>query len=120
MTKTRILPNIRRYGMWCMTAGLLSLVVMFPVQASTPTQAVDITKMAYSPGNLTVKPGTKVTWTNRDQIPHTVTSKDKGGVLSSQGLDTGESYSYTFTHPGDYAYFCAVHPFMVGIVHVHN
>jgi amicyanin len=103
-----------------MTAVLLSLVVMFPVQASTPTQTVDIAKMAYSPGDLTVKPGTKVTWTNRDQIPHTVTSKDKGGVLSSQGLDTGESYSYTFTHPGDYAYFCAVHPFMLGMVHVRN
>jgi plastocyanin len=118
MTKTRILANVRRYGMWCKTAGLLSLVVMFPVQASTPTWTVDITKMAFSPADMTVTSGTKVIWTNRDQIPHTVTSKDKGGVLSSKGLDTGDSYSYTFTHPGDYAYFCTVHPFMMGVVHV--
>jgi plastocyanin len=118
MTKTRILANVRRYGMWCTTASLLSLVVMFPVQASTRTWTVDITKMAFSPADMTVTPGTKVIWTNHDQIPHTVTSKDKGGVLSSKGLDTGDSYSYTFTHPGDYAYFCTVHPFMMGVVHV--
>lgn len=118
MTKTRTLATVQRYGMWCMTAWLLSLTVMLPLQASTPTQAVEITRMAFSPGGMTVKPGTTVTWTNRDQVPHTVTSRDKGGVLSSQGLDTGDSYSYTFADPGDYAYFCAVHPFMTGVVHV--
>ncbi|MBB6187943.1 cupredoxin family copper-binding protein [Rhodanobacter sp. MP7CTX1] len=118
MKKTMTLPNIRRYGMSCMTACLWLLSATFSVQASTPTQGVDISKMAFRPGDMTVKPGTKVTWTNRDQIPHTVTSKDKGGVLTSQGLDTGDSYSYTFTQPGDYVYFCTVHPFMIGVVHV--
>lgn len=119
MTKNRILANVRRYGMWWVTAWLLSFTVMFPLEASTtPAQVVEITKMAFSPGVMTVEPGTRVTWINRDQIPHTVTSRDKGGALSSQGLDTGDSYSYTFTHPGDYAYFCAVHPFMMGVVHV--
>ena len=118
MTKTRILATARRYGMGCMTVWLLSFGVMTPVPASTPAQAVQITHMAFSPGEITVKPGTEVTWTNRDQVPHTVTSKDKGGVLASQGLDTGDTYSYTFTLAGDYAYYCTVHPFMMGVVHV--
>ena len=101
-----------------MMVCLLSFGVMTSVQASTSTQAVEITHMAFSPGEITVKPGTEVTWTNRDQVPHTVTSKDKGGVLASQGMDTSDSYSYTFTRTGDYAYYCTVHPFMMGVVHV--
>ena len=120
MTKSKMLANLRRYGMRCTTAWLWSLVMLFPAQASTSTQTVEITKMAFGSGELTVKPGTRVTWTNRDQVPHTVTSKDKGGVLASQGLDTGDSYSYTFTRAGDYAYHCTVHPFMTGVVHVHE
>ncbi|MFC5526222.1 cupredoxin family copper-binding protein [Rhodanobacter ginsengisoli] len=118
MTKNSILANAKRYGIWWVTAWLLSFTIVCPTEASTPPQVVEIIRMAFSPGDMTVRLGTRVTWINRDQIPHTVTSRDKGGVLSSQGLDTGDSYSYTFTRPGDYAYFCAVHPFMKGVVHV--
>lgn len=118
MMETRIFAKVRQDGMRYIAVWLLLFGVMTSAQASTSAQAVEITNMAFSPGDLTVKPGTKVTWTNQDQVPHTVTSKDKGGALSSQGLDTDDSYSYTFTRAGDYAYYCTVHPFMMGVVHV--
>lgn len=78
---------------------------------------VDIVKFSYSPASITVEPGTRVTWTNRDQTPHTVTGRhDK--TPSSPALDTDDSYSYTFTKPGDFEYYCSLHPFMTGVVHV--
>jgi plastocyanin len=59
--------------------------------------------------------GTKVTWTNHDSTPHTVTSADKR-FDSSSGLDTNDQYSYVFDKPGTYEYFCSLHPMMVGKV----
>jgi len=109
--------KLRRYGVGCAMAGLLSFGGLAPAWAAS-IQTVDITRFAYGPAEITIKPGTQVTWINHDQIPHTVTSKDKGGVLASQALDTDDRYSYTFTKVGDYAYYCTVHPFMTGMVHV--
>ena len=86
-----------------------------PAAAQAPA-VVDITKFAYEPREITVAPGTTIRWTNRDETPHTVT--DKGGELASAGLDTGDRYEHTFRTEGDYPYYCAVHPFMTGIVHV--
>ena len=63
-----------------------------------------------------VKVGTKVTWTNEDTDAHTVTSLNSVGPLSSQALNTGQSYTYTFTKPGTYKYFCSIHPHMVGTI----
>jgi plastocyanin len=65
---------------------------------------------------VTVAPGTRIAWTNRDEVPHTVVSKDK--ALASKGLDTGDSFEYAFAAEGDYSYYCSVHPFMTGVVHV--
>jgi len=61
-----------------------------------------------------VEVGTTVTWTNRDDIPHTVVSDEK--VFKSKVLDTDEKFSFTFTKPGTYGYFCSVHPKMTGKV----
>lgn len=77
---------------------------------------VSITKFAFAPRELTVAPGTKVVWTNRDEAPHTVTGHDK--TFGSKGLDTNDTFEHTFTSEGDFAYICAVHPFMTGTVHV--
>ena len=77
---------------------------------------VAITKFAYAPQEITIVPGTTVVWANRDEIPHTVT--DKSGELSSPGLDTDDRYEHAFAREGDYPYYCAVHPFMTGTVHV--
>lgn len=76
---------------------------------------VNIFNYKFDPETLTVPAGTTVTWTNKDEIPHTVASSDKT-FQGSGGLDTGDSYSYTFTKPGTYSYYCTLHPFMKGKV----
>jgi plastocyanin len=82
------------------------------------TVTVDITKFAFTPKEVTIKPGTTVVWVNHDEVPHTATSADK--TLASKALDTDDRYEHTFDSEGDVAYFCAVHPFMTGVVHVHR
>lgn len=79
---------------------------------------VDIAKFAFAPKDITVAPGTKIVWTNRDEAPHTVVSTDKSFV--SKGLDTDDRFEQTFSREGDFAYVCSVHPFMTGVVHVHK
>jgi plastocyanin len=80
--------------------------------------AVAITNFTFAPAALTVKVGTTVTWTNKDGDAHTVTSQGSGGPLKSAALDTGGTYSFTFTTPGTYAYLCTIHPFMTATVTV--
>jgi plastocyanin len=75
---------------------------------------VKIDNFSFGPAALTVAAGTTVTWTNRDDIPHTVVSDDK--AFKSKVLDTDEKFSYTFAKPGTYPYFCSVHPKMTGKV----
>ncbi len=83
--------------------------------ASAPA-IVEIHNMKFNPATLTVAAGTKVTWVNEDNSPHTVT--DKGKVFRSAGLDTKDSFSYTFASPGEFTYFCTIHPMMVGKIFV--
>ena len=71
-----------------------------------------IDNFSFGPQTLTVPVGTTVTWTNRDDIPHTIVSTD--GVFKSKVRDTDESFSYTFTKAGTYTYFCSIHPKMTG------
>lgn len=78
--------------------------------------AVQIDNFDFAPMTLTVAIGTTVTWTNHDDIPHTVVSADNPAVFKSPPLDTDDAYSFTFTIPGAYKYFCSVHPKMVGMV----
>jgi plastocyanin len=84
--------------------------------AAPPATAVDIKKFAFAPKEITVAPGTKIIWTNRDETPHTVTSTDKS--FASKGLDGDDQFEHTFTSEGDFSYFCTVHPFMTAVVHV--
>lgn len=84
-------------------------------KAQQPNAAdVKIDNFSFAPVTLTVGVGTTVTWTNRDDIPHTVVSDDK--VFKSKVMDTDEKFSYTFSKPGTYPYFCSVHPKMTGTV----
>ena len=83
-------------------------------QAQASTAEVKIDNFSFGPSALTVAVGTTVTWTNRDDIPHTVVSDDK--VFKSKVLDTDEKFSFTFSKPGTYAYFCSIHPKMTGKV----
>ena len=73
--------------------------------------AVKIDNFTFSPVTLTVPVGSTVRWTNHDDIPHTVVSDDKTS-FKSKALDTDDSFSYTFTKPGTYLYFCSIHPKM--------
>lgn len=83
-----------------------------PVAGTT----VSITNFAFTPATLTVKVGDTVTWTNRDEEPHTVVADD--GSFHSPGMDANATYSYTFTKIGNVDYICSIHPFMHGTVTV--
>ncbi|MEV7780860.1 cupredoxin family copper-binding protein [Kitasatospora sp. NPDC088351] len=109
------------------TGGTVSAPAVTPSVSPTSSQpsvpaaanAVTIKNFAFSPATLTVKAGTTVTWTNTDSDAHTVTSKQgSGGPLQSAALATNDTYSYTFTAPGTYAYYCTIHPFMTATVEV--
>jgi plastocyanin len=104
-------------------AGILSLVGSFVLghgartgapPASPNANEIVIQNFAFEPATLTVKAGTKVTWINRDDDPHTATAVDK--KFNSKTLDTGDQFSMEFTQPGIYKYYCALHPRMTGEV----
>ncbi|MGE5814379.1 MAG: cupredoxin family copper-binding protein [Acidobacteriota bacterium] len=105
--------------LWALGLGFAVLgVAAGPVVASaqpTPaTMEVKIDNFSFGPTELTVAVGTTVTWTNRDDIPHTVVSTDK--VFKSKVLDTDEKFSFTFGTAGTFPYFCSIHPKMTGKV----
>jgi Icc protein len=75
---------------------------------------VFIDNFSFSPASLTVPVGTKVTWTNKDDVPHTVVSNDK--VFSSKALDTDDKFSFTFDKAGTFDYYCSIHPRMTAKV----
>lgn len=83
-------------------------------QPSAANAEVKIDNFSFGPQTVTVPVGATVTWTNRDDIPHTVVSTD--GVFKSKVRDTEEQFSYTFTKAGTYPYYCSVHPKMTGTV----
>ena len=83
--------------------------------AQTSSSAVEIHNFTFTPQTSTVKAGTTVTWTNKDDTPHGIASANNA-FKKSQALDTDDSYSFTFATPGTYAYFCYVHPFMKGTI----
>ncbi len=75
---------------------------------------VKIDNFSFAPNTITVPVGTEIRWINRDDIPHTVVSDDKS--FKSKALDTDEQFTYTFTKPGTYKYFCSIHPKMTAEV----
>src|ERR1700691_2948613 len=82
-------------------------------QEKAPAGAVvEIDNFSFAPAAVTVPVGTTVTWTNRDDIPHTVVSTDD--VFKSKALDTDDKFSFVFSRPGTYSYFCSLHPKMTG------
>src|ERR1700688_1113927 len=87
---------------------------MVNAQQKPETTEVKIDNFSFGPGTLTVPVGTTVTWTNRDDIPHTAVSTE--GAFKSKVMDTDEKFSYTFTKAGTYPYFCSIHPKMTGKV----
>jgi plastocyanin len=103
------------------TVGFILMAGTRKIQAADPGDPppggieVKIDNFSFGPMTMTVAAGTTVTWTNEDDVPHTVVSEDKT-TFKSKALDTGEHFSYTFTKAGKYPYFCSVHPKMVAEV----
>lgn len=79
------------------------------------TDAVTITDYAFTAKTITVKKGSAVTWTNKGAVQHTITG-DSDNTIHSQPLNTGDTYTYTFSATGTYAYHCSFHAGMTGTV----
>jgi len=94
--------------------GAALACVIAPSVAQNTVVPVTIDNFVFEPARLTIKAGTTVTWTNRDDIPHTVAAKDR--AFKSKVMDTDETYSFTFTTPGEYTYFCSLHPHMTATI----
>jgi amicyanin len=91
----------------------LAAAGLAPVVAAGDT-TVKIDNYVFGPADVTVKAGTTVTWINDDDIPHTVVATGK--AFRSKALDTDDKFSFTFTTPGSYEYFCSLHPYMKATV----
>jgi len=81
-------------------------------QHKTQSVEVKVDNFTFAPETITVPANATVIWLNRDDVPHVIASTD--GLFRSKALDTDDKYAFTFTKPGTYSYFCAVHPKMVG------
>ena len=79
---------------------------------------IEIKKFAFEPKEITVAPGTKIVWINRDETPHQIKAGD--GSFVSKAMDTDDQHEQVFAKEGDFSYVCTLHPFMTGIVHVHK
>ena len=97
---------------------LLSILAAAPARsanASTkPAVEISVDNFTFGPAEITVPANSTITWVNHDDVPHVIASTD--GLFRSKALDTDDKFSFTFARPGTYAYFCAMHPRMVGKV----
>lgn len=91
-----------------LACGLLGTAVSW----SQEIQSIKIDNFTFSPGKITVTKGTEVTWTNRDDIPHSIVMTAIG--VRSKPLDTDGSFAYRFNKAGTFSYICGLHPQMHG------
>ena len=108
-----------RFHALAIAAAIVTMTAMYGTSAharqSNPapkTVAIEIDNFKFGIVSLETAVGTTVTWTNRDDVPHTVVSTTK--VFKSPPLDTGEAFSYTFKEAGTFEYYCSMHPRMTG------
>ncbi|WEK49177.1 MAG: cupredoxin family copper-binding protein [Candidatus Kaistia colombiensis] len=112
-------PSPTQHRAHLVAAGLLALSWLAAApeaSAAGPTATVQIENFTFTPAQLSIEAGTTVTWINHDDIPHLVAASDK--AFRSPPLDTDESFSFTFSTPGTFDYFCALHPRMTGTIQV--
>jgi plastocyanin len=96
--------------------SMAALLVFAPAASAQDDMTVSIQDFSFNPGQITVAPGTTVTWTNEGPSPHTTTADD--GSWDSGTLQQGEDFSFTFDEPGTYTYHCTIHPDMTASVKV--
>ena len=99
-----------RNGVAVLAATALFAGLSFGARADEAKVGID--NFAFTPDTLNVKPGTTVTFENHDDIPHLIVAVD--GKYRSKALDTNDKFTFTFDKPGEYAYFCGLHPHMKG------
>jgi plastocyanin len=95
-------------------AALMTSPATVSAFAAEPGQ-VTIDNFSFNPATITVKPGETITWVNQDDIPHNV-RESAAGKFKCGVMDTGEKCTVTFKDAGEFKYFCALHPHMVGTV----
>ena len=100
------------FGFNCARAALVAVALIGASAVKAADMPVGIDNFVFTPTETQVSVGTTVVWTNNDDIPHTVVDGDH--KWKSSALDTGDKFSHTFTEPGTYEYFCALHPHMTG------
>ncbi|HUK58200.1 MAG TPA: cupredoxin family copper-binding protein [Stellaceae bacterium] len=110
----RIVLGLLAVAALMLVAG--ELLLSGSVAAATEQVSVAIDNFAFGPATITVKRGTKVTWTNKDDEPHTVVAAGDDKLWRSPPLDTDDSFSFVFDKAGTYKYFCTIHPRMQGTV----
>jgi plastocyanin len=94
-----------------LTAAKKSIVAENSGDKPVAGAAIKIDNFSFGPATITIPAGSTVTWTNNDDVPHVVTSDDNK-MFKSKALDTDDHFSFTFTKPGTYNYYCAIHPKM--------
>jgi plastocyanin len=102
--------------LYLLTLSMATLLISASAASAQEEMTVSIQDFFFEPDQLTVAPGTTVTWVNDGQTPHTSTADD--GTWDSGTLQPGESFSFTFDEPGTYSYLCEIHPEMTGTVDV--
>jgi len=95
---------------------MVALLICGPAVSAQDDMTVSIQDFSFNPGQITVAPGTTVTWTNGGPSPHTTTADD--GTWDSGTLQQGEDFSFTFDEPGTYTYHCSIHPDMTASIKV--
>src|SRR5690349_11321542 len=108
-----------RRSVW-IAGTLAALVLTAGIATSRSVRAADATitidNFTFTPAQLKVAPGTKVTWINNDDIPHQIVDATNPGAMKSPPLDTNDRFSFTYPKAGAYPYFCGLHPQMRGTV----
>ena len=105
---------IRGNFTWPLLAAALLCLPVTRTFAADDASVVVAKNFMFSPATLTVKAGTVVTWTNKDEEPHTVINDM--GLFHSGALDTNDTFSFKFDKPGTYHFVCSIHPRMVGTI----
>ena len=101
-------------GLRAFAAGAAAACMLYAAAAAPTETRVSIDNFVFKPDAITVRAGTTVVWENDDDIAHTVVESQ--GAFRSQALDTEDKFSFTFTTPGTFEYFCSLHPRMKGQV----
>ena len=99
--------------------AIVAALALYPTRARSEASSASATEVrvdnfTFGPETLTVATNSTVTWLNKDDVPHVIASND--GLFKSKALDTDDKYSYAFTKPGTYSYYCSIHPKMIGKV----